>query len=199
MPLGIGELKDISLDLGLAVTLSPLSADFLVGIGSPNNPFNWVVSPLAGNGLIDLGAQNSSQAIMIQAGLGLGLAINLAIASGSASITIAFELEVKGSSVELMAILTGRASVDVLDGLASATVTLSAGLGFEVSPLNPVTFTPAPPQIPTDITIGPETITLHATCSVGIHLQVCWLVSVSWDGSWAFQKSVDTPKLHLSV
>jgi hypothetical protein len=199
MPLGIGELTDISLDLGLAVTLSPLSADFLVGIGSPNNPFNWVVSPLAGNGLIDLGAQNSSQAIVIQAGLGLGLAINLAIASGSASITIAFELEVKGSSVELMAILTGRASVDVLDGLASATVTLSAGLGFEVSPADPVTFNPLPPKIPTDITIGPETITLHATCSVGIHLQVCWLVSVSWDGSWAFQKSVDTPKLHLSL
>jgi hypothetical protein len=197
MPLGIGELTDISLDLGLAVTLSPLSADFLVGIGSPNNPFNWVVSPLAGNGLIDLGAQNSAQAIMIQAGLGLGLAIDLAIASGSASITIAFELEVKGSSVELMAILTGRASVDVLDGLASATVTLSAGLGFEVSPANPVTFSPMP--IPTEVTIGPETITLHATCSVGIHLQVCWLVSVSWDGSWAFQKSVDTPKLHLSL
>lgn len=199
MPLGIGELTDISLDLGLAVTLSPLSADFLVGIGSPNNPFNWVVSPLAGNGLIDLGAQNSSQAIIIQAGLGLGLAINLAIASGSASITIAFELEVKGSSVELMVILTGRASVDVLDGLASATVTLSAGLGVEVSPVNPVTFTPALPSIPTEITIGPETITLHATCSVGIHLQVCWLVSVSWDGSWAFQKSVDTPKLQLSL
>ena len=48
LPLGLGNLSDISLDLGLTITLSPLSADFIVGIGNPGNPFNWVVSPLAG-------------------------------------------------------------------------------------------------------------------------------------------------------
>jgi hypothetical protein len=53
LPLGLGNLSDISLDLGLNITLSSLSAQFMIGIGDPDNPFNWVTSPLVGNGAID--------------------------------------------------------------------------------------------------------------------------------------------------
>ena len=80
LPLGLGNLSDISLDLGLAITLSPLKADFLIGIGDPDNPFNWVLSPLAGNGAIDIGVKNSAPYFMIQGGIGLGLSIDLGIA-----------------------------------------------------------------------------------------------------------------------
>ncbi|MBV9405593.1 MAG: hypothetical protein JO211_09640 [Acidobacteriaceae bacterium] len=192
MPLGLGHLTDISLDLGMNVTLSPLSVSFTVGIGAPDNPFNWIVSPLAGNGLMDLGVDTKGPALTIQAGIGLGLSIDLGIASGSASITIAFQLSVNSSTVTLMAILTGQASVDVLDGLASASLTLSAALGFSLSPpLPPVHFLPPP------VVIGSETITLLASCSVGIHLQICWVVSVSWDGSWQFSQSISTPQLTI--
>ena len=60
--------------------------------------------------------------------------------------------------------------------------------------------TPPPlPALPTSISIGPEEITLIATCSVGIHLSVCWVVSVDWDGSWEFSQSVTAPKITLSV
>ena len=78
MPLGLGNLTDISLDVGLSVQLQPLSVNFSVGIGAPNNPFNWIATPLAGNGLMTLGVQNSEPAFTIQAGIGFGLAIDLA-------------------------------------------------------------------------------------------------------------------------
>jgi hypothetical protein len=91
--------------------------------------------------------------------------------------------------------------VDVLDGLASASLTLSAALGFSLSPpLPPIKFTPTPPTLPpTSLTIGQETITLLAACSVGIHISIAWVVSVSWDGSWHFSQSVTTPSITVSV
>jgi hypothetical protein len=201
LPLGLGQLTDVSLNLGLSVNLQPLSVDFALGIGAPNNPFNWIVDPLAGNGMMVFGVQNNQPALAIQAGIGLGLAIDLGIASGSASITLAFQLDINGSTLTLMAILTGQASVDVLDGLASASLTLSAALGFSLNPAAPnIQFSPAPPAIPpTSITIGQETITLLASCSVGIHISIAWVVSVSWDGSWQFSQSVTTPSITLSV
>jgi hypothetical protein len=195
MPLGVGNLTDVSVKIGLRVALQPLSIDFSVGLGDARNPFNWIVSPLAGNGLIVLGVEDSKPALTIQAGIGLGLAIDLGIASGSASVVIAFQIHAEPPAVMLMAILTGRASVDVLDGLVSATLTISAGLGFEMDLPPKIVITPFPPSI----TLGPETITLIATCSVGIHLSVCWVVSVDWDGSWEFQQSVTTPQISLSV
>jgi hypothetical protein len=200
LPLGLGDLTDISLDLGLNVQLSPLSVDFSVGIGDPDNPFNWIVSPLAGNGLMDFGVSANQPSFTIQAGIGLGLAIDLGIASGSASITIAVQLNIDGNSITVMAILSGQASVDVLDGLASASLSLSAALGFGLSPLvPPITFTPPPPSLPTSVTLGPETVTLLASCSVGIHLSVCWVVSVSWDGSWSFSQSITSPQITVGV
>jgi hypothetical protein len=194
MPLGLGNLTDISLDLGLSVQIQPLSVDFSIGIGDPGNPFNWIVDPLAGNGLIDLGVKDNLPALTIQGGIGLGLAIDLGIASGSASITIAIQLDINGSGITLMAILSGQASVDVLDGLASASITLSAGIGFGLNPIVP------PVQInPPTMTIGPETITLLATCSVGIHITICWVVSIGWDGSWQFSQSITTPSLTINL
>ncbi|MGZ3195915.1 MAG: hypothetical protein ACXWI1_02195 [Croceibacterium sp.] len=200
LPLGCGNLTNVSVNLGLRVGLQPISVDFSVALGEPNNPFNWIVSPLAGNGLILLGVQNSAPALIIQAGIGLGLAIDLGIASGSASVVLAFQVQVAPPSITLMIILTGQASVDVLDGLASASLTLSAALGLSLTPLvPPITINPALPAVPTSITIGEEFITLIATCSVGIHLSICWVVSVDWDGSWNFQQTVNTPAITLSI
>ena len=193
LPLGLGQLTDISLDLGLQVTLSPLSVDFLVGLGAPDSPFNWIASPLAGNGLMNFGVQESRPAFVIQAGIGLGLTIDLGIASGSASITIAVELDVTTASITVVATLTGQASVDVLDGLASASLTLSAGLGFTVEPL------PVPMISPPTVEIPSVDVTLLATCSVGIHISICWVVSVSWDGSWEFQQTFHTPALTVTA
>ena len=68
--------------MSIGVQLQPLNATFRVGIGSPDNPFNWIATPLAGNGLITLGVQDSAPALTIQAGIGLGLAIDLGIALG---------------------------------------------------------------------------------------------------------------------
>ena len=197
MPLGLGNLTDISLDVGLSVQLQPLSANFLVGIGSPDNPFNWIATPLAGNGLMTLGVQNNAPAFTIQAGIGLGIVIDLGIASGSASVTLAFQLNVDGNSVTLMVILTGQASVDVLDGLASASLTLSAALGISLQPAIPIpNLIPGSPE---QLQIPSIDITLIAAVSVGIHLTVCWVVSVNWDGSWQFSQSFNTPELTVDV
>ncbi len=195
MPLGLGNLTDISLDIGLSVQLQPLSVNFSVGIGSPGNPFNWIATPLAGNGLITLGVQNSAPDLTIQAGIGLGIAIDLGIASGSASITLAFQLNIDGNSITLMVILTGQASVDVLDGLASASLTLSAALGLSLNPAIPI-----PKLLPgPELEIPSVDITLLAAVSVGIHITVCWVISISWDGSWQFSQSISTPSITVNV
>jgi len=196
LPLGVGDITDVSFDLGLTLQLSPLSADFTVGIGSPNHPFNWIVSPLSGNGLIDIGTRDNKPELTVQGSLGLGLAIDLAIASGSASVTIGVLLDVTGSTVTLMAVLTGQASVDVLDGLASATVTLTAAVGFALKPFPPL---PVVKVLPPEVDFPPVDITFLASVSVGIHLSVCWVVSVDWDGSWQFSQTVHTPSLSLSI
>ncbi len=193
LPLGLGDLTDVSLDLGLDVTLSPQSVNFLVGLGSPGNPFNWIATPLAGNGFMNFGVQDNLPAFAIQAGIGLGCTIDLAIAEGSASVTIALDLDVTTNSITLVAILTGQASVDVLDGLASASITLSASLGFSLSPL------PIPTNNPPPLTIPSTEIDLLASCSVGIHLSVCWLVNVNWDGTWQFEQGFTTPALTVAT
>ena len=194
LPLGLGDLTDVSLDIGLNVTIQPLSVNFSVGLGTPQNPFNWIATPLAGNGMMSLGVQNSQPDFTIQAGIGLGIAIDLGIASGSASVTIAFNLNIDGNSVTLMVILTGQASVDVLDGLASAALTLSAGLGVSLNPAVPI-----PTLSGGQLTIPSIDVGLLATCSVGIHLTVCWVVSVSWDGSWQFRQDLHTPALTVDA
>lgn len=195
LPLGLGNLSDISLDLGLAITLSPLSADFIVGLGDPGNPFNWVVSPLAGNGAIDVGVKGGKPDLQIQAGIGLGLSIDVGIAEGSASVTLAFSLDVNPPTITVMIILNGQASVDVLDGLASVSLTLTAAVGVSIDPL-PV------PQIqlnPPGIDFPAETITFLASVAVGIHLSICWVVSVDFNGAWQFSQSVHTPELSLDT
>ncbi len=196
LPLGLGELSGISLDLGLAIQLSPLNAGFTVGIGSPDNPFNWIVSPLSGNGLVDIGLKNNAPNIDLQAGIGLALAIDLGIASGSASIVIALNVDVNPPDITLMVLLTGQASVDVLDGLASASLTLTAGIGVTVDPLPVPTIKILPPP---EIDFPSETITMIATVSVGIHLTVAWVASVDWDGSWQFSQGFTTPAIDLSL
>jgi hypothetical protein len=193
LPLGLGNLSDISLDLGLTINLSPLSAKFIIGIGDPDNPFNWVLSPLAGNGAIDIGVQDSAPYFMIQGGIGLGLSIDLGIAEGSASITLAVQITVNGETITLMIILNGQASVDVLGGLASASLSLTAAVGVSINPL-PV------PQIefsPPGITFRAEDITFIAAVSVGIHITLCWVVSINFDGSWQFSQSVHTPSISV--
>jgi hypothetical protein len=181
--------------LGLAITLSPFSADFIVGLGDPGNPFNWVVSPLAGNGLIDVGVKGGSPDFVIQAGIGLGLSIDVGIAEGSASVTLAFSLEVNPPTITVMIILNGQASVDVLDGLASASLSLTATVGVSIDPLPVPVVILAPPGIE----FPAETITFLASVAVGIHISVCWVVSVSFDGFWQFSQSVHTPQLSVNT
>jgi hypothetical protein len=110
------------------------------------------------------------------------------------------QLDITGNKITLMAILTGRAFVDVLGGLASASLTIAAALGFSLSPIiPPITFHPALPAVPTSVTLGSEEITLLAVCSVGIHISICWVISISWDGSWKFSQSVNTPEIALGI
>jgi hypothetical protein len=194
LPLGLGNLSDISLDLGLSLNLSPLSADFIIGIGDPGNPFNWVVSPLAGNGAIDIGVKGGQPDFLIQGGIGLGLSIDVGIAEGSASITLAVSLEIDGASLTIMIILNGQASVDVLGGLASASLSLTAAIGVSIQP-----FPPLPSISSTEITFPSETITFLASVAVGIHISICWVVSINFEGSWSFSQSVSTPALTVDV
>jgi hypothetical protein len=176
LPLGFGYVTDVSLILGAGIQLSPQSLDFAAGIGSEQKPFHWLVSPLSGTGVVQVGVRNGDLAILIEAGLGVGLAIDLAIASGSASVVIAIQINNEVSPFQIKAILTGQASVDVLDGLASASITLSAALGI------------TPDKLPI-----PDALTLYAGVSVGIHLSACWLVSVDFDGTWGFSETFQKP------
>ena len=170
LPLGFGEIADLGLDLGFSATI-PSDLSFNVDIGSQEDPFQWVVSPLAGTGAIVLGVQGGGLNCYIEAGLGAGLSIDVAVASGSASIVISLSLDIGSSAISLGAALTGNAQVDVLGGLASASLTLSAAITITID-------------------IPPTDARLAAQVAVGIHISICWVVSVSFDGSWGFSETI---------
>lgn len=187
LPLGLGYIEDFSLDLGFDIDVLDKKLSFFVGLGDDQNPFHWLVSPLSGNGMLQLGATDKLGVVM-QAGIGVGLAIDFAIVSGSASIVIAVRFDATRNPIAVMVLLTGQASVDVLDGLASASLTLTAGVGVAVQP--------GPAHLLTDIPPDPieflkETVvTLSAEVAVGIHISVCWLVHIDFDGSWPFSETI---------
>jgi hypothetical protein len=197
LPLGTGQITDVAVDMGFDVALSPFDIRFVAGLGSEQNPFRWIVSPLAGTGVVQVAVGNKGLDVLVQGGLGVGLAIDLGIASGSASVALAVQLNTGPDPFEIKGILSGRASVDVLQGLASATITLAAGLGI-VPP--PQLFKPPflPPSVPPH-EIPELTITLIASVAAGIHISVCWVVDVDWDGYWQFRQDINTPKISLPV
>jgi len=86
LPLGAGQITDVAVEMGFEVALSPVALRFVAGLGSEQKPFRWIVSPLAGTGVVQVGVGTSGLDILVQAGLGVGLAIDLGIASGSASV-----------------------------------------------------------------------------------------------------------------
>lgn len=187
LPLGFGYIEDIALDLGFDVDVLALTMQFHVGVGSDQKPFSWLASPLSGNGLLQLGADKALGVVM-QGGIGVGLGIDLAIASGSASVVLAVRLDTTKIPFGVMVLLTGNASVDVLDGLASASLTLTAGLGIQVSPGPASDLLQIPPLI--DDYIKNTSITLSAEVQVAIHLSVCWVVHVDWSGEWGFSETL---------
>jgi hypothetical protein len=175
IPLGMGTITNVSLDIGSTLDIAALDIDFLVGIGSPDAPCQWIADPLSGTICVQAGIQNNGMVVLVQAGIGVGLAIDLGIASGSASVVIAVQLQVNsvpgGALITILLLLTGQAQVDVLGGLASAAITLTAGLGFSFN-------------------TGDLDINLIGTAKVGIHIGICWVVNISWSGSWTFQKEL---------
>ena len=195
LPLGTGQITDVAVAMGIALQLSPLGVEFIAGLGSSEKPFRWVVSPLAGTGVVQVGVNNDGLNVLVQGGLGLGLAIDLGIASGSAAITLALELNTAVDPFMLKAILSGRASVDVMQGLCSATITLAAGLGIIPPPLS--SLPPLPPPFPDKL--GPYTIGFVASVSVGIHISICWVIDIDWDDYWQFRQDITTPELPVPV
>ena len=172
IPLGFGEITDLGLDVGFSATI-PSDLSFSVGIGSKQDPFQWVVSPLAGTGAIVLGVQGGGLDLYLEAGLGLGLSISVAVASGSASIVVSLSLDIGTTQIQIAAALTGNAQVDVLGGVASASLTLTAAIMITLP-------TPLPPS----------EADLSAQVSVGIHISICWVINVSFDGSWGFSETI---------
>jgi hypothetical protein len=174
LPLGLGYVTDVSLDLGMSLQLSPQSLEFTAGIGSEQKPFHWLLSPLSGTGAVVVGMKDGLPDILVQAGLGVGLSIDIGIAEGSASIVLQVQVAIDGPQIHLAALLTGNASVDVLEGLASASLTMTASLGITLED----------PPTSADFT---------ASVSVGIHITVCWMVHIDFDGDWQFTQNVQLP------
>jgi hypothetical protein len=199
LPLGAGQITDVAVEIGFDVALAPFDFRFVAGIGSSAKPFRWVVSPLAGTGCVQVGVGTSGLDVLVQGGLGLGLAIDLGIASGSAAIAMAMEISTADFPFAVRGILSGRASVDVLHGLASATITLAAGLGFVPPPelLEPP-FVP-PQLLPPPDKIPSLTVTLLASVSVGVHISVAWVLDVDWEGYWQFRQDIKTPEIPIPV
>jgi hypothetical protein len=49
--------------------------------------------------------------------------------------------------------------------------------------------------LPPPTSIGPEDITMIASCSVGIHITICWVISIDFDGSWTFSQTITMPQI----
>jgi hypothetical protein len=173
IPLGFGDIRDIVLDLGFSAQI-PSNAGFHVALGSTDKPFTWLVSPLSGTGAVVLGVKDGDLDVYVEAGIGAALAIDVAVASGSASIDLDLALDFGGGTISVTAALLGQAEGSVLGGVASAALTLAAS----------ITITPMPLAFP------PNDIKLTAAVAVGIHISICWVVSIDFDGSWQFSQDV---------
>jgi len=114
--------------------------------------------------------------VLIRAGIGAGVAIDVGIASGSASIVLALQVDNRVAPFLVKVILTGQASVDVLGGLVSASVTLCAALGISPQPL-PI----------------PNAVELYGSVGVSIHISILWIIDVDFDGSWDFSQRIESP------
>lgn len=193
LPLGAGQITDVALEMGFDVSLAPFDVTFVAAIGRSNKPFRWVVSPLAGTGVIQVGISRDGLDVLVQGGIGVGLCIDVGIATGSASITLAVEINTGPDPFEIKGILAGRASVEVLMGLASATITLAAGLG--IIPDEDMFVPKITDGIPTSL--GPFEIGLTASVSVGIHITICWVIDVDFEGYWQFRQDIDIPKIGI--
>jgi len=197
LPLGTGQITDIAVEMGFDVALSPFDVRFVAGLGSEQKPFRWVVSPLAGTGVVQVAISKQGLDVLVQGGLGVGLCIDLGIAAGSAAVALAIELNTEPHPFMIKGILSGRASVDVLQGLASATITLAAGLGIipDEKIIHPPFLPPTiPPKDLPSLTIG-----LVASVAVGIHISICWVVDVDFDGYWQFRQDITTPPIHVPI
>ena len=193
LPLGAGQITDVALEMGFDVTLAPFDVAFVAGIGRSNKPFRWVVSPLAGTGVVQVGINRGGLDVLVQGGIGVGLCIDVGIATGSASITLAVEIITGGSKFQIKGILAGRASVEVLMGLASATITLAAGLGIvaDSKMLSPKITDPIPTSL------GPFEVGLIASVSVGIHITICWVIDIDFEADWQFRQDIEIPEIGI--
>src|SRR5579884_867577 len=187
LPLGPGYLEGISLDLGFDIDVLAKDMSFFVGVGSDEHPFSWLASPLAGNGVLQLGAAQTL-GVRMQAGIGVGLGIDVAIASGSASIVLAVQIDTTKVPFGVMVLLTGNAQVDVLDGLTSLSLTLTAGLGIQVSPGPESDLLQIPPLI--EDYVSKTSVTLSGEVAVAIHVSICWVCHIDWSGEWGFSETI---------
>ena len=175
IPLGFGDIHDVVVELGFDAQI-PADASFHVGLGSKDKPFTWLVSPLSGTGAIALGVAKGELDVYVEAGIGVGLEIDVAVASGGASITLDLAITIAGSDISVTIGLLGQAEVSVLGGVASASLTLAAS----------ITLTPKPPPP----AFPPDDIDLSAAVAVGIHISICWVVNIDFDGSWQFSQEI---------
>lgn len=100
----------------------------------------------------------------------------MGIASGSVSVVFALQVDNRVTPIELKVMFIGQAAVDVLDGLATVTLNLSAAMGI------------APDRLPI-----PHKITLFADVAVAIHISVCWVADVDFDGPWHVSQVLTSP------
>ena len=92
LPLGAGQITDVAVAMGFEVSLARSTCASSPASAAPTKPFRWVVSPLAGTGVVQvgIGIDGPRHARAVRARL--GLAIDLGIAAGSASVALALEL-----------------------------------------------------------------------------------------------------------
>src|SRR5262249_57444460 len=73
-------------------------------------------------------------------------------------------------------------------------LSLTAAIGVSIDPL------PSPPNpLSGQLAFPAETITFLASGAVGIHISICWVVSVDFEGSWQFSQAVHTPAITVDV
>lgn len=133
-------MEHISLGLGfdIDIEVAALSLSFFVGLGDELAPFHWLVSPISGTAMLQVGATDTL-GVKMQAGIGVGLAIDVALVSGSASIVIVVQLgrdfesdrrhgvDVKVSAGDPAPLLPPCVPPDVIDFINQTFVTLSGG------------------------------------------------------------------------
>jgi hypothetical protein len=170
--LGMGSVEHASLALGGTVNAQPPELSFGLELGNPLAPATLRASPDTGTVAVRIGVANGGAQIDVHLALRLPMGFERqGLDSGSAAMS-ADLMAFWGDPVRLGGTVSGQATLELLDGLATTSVAIAAACRVR-------------PDRPTR-----SQVRIEADVVAGLHLPLCSLLDIEGDTRWPFAADI---------